>query len=101
MTTPKITNSIPERLDIRTEVFRKMLDAFGADMRNACPGIIQSFDETKQTVTVQLAIKEKSPAKREKSRLGRNIFKYQFLFFFFEPDLAGGDVFAVFVDKRD
>jgi hypothetical protein len=48
-----------ERLHGETEAFRRMLDAFGANLRVAAPGIIQSFDADKQTVTVQLAIREK------------------------------------------
>ena len=40
-------------------MYRVMLDASNADLRVACPGIIQSFDASSQTVTVQLAIREK------------------------------------------
>ena len=52
-------NTIPERIAAKTEIFRKMLDQFGAELRVASPGIIQSFDSAKQTVTVQIAIREK------------------------------------------
>lgn len=51
--------TIPERLGKDFEVFRKLLDQFGARLRVAAPGIIQSFDATTQTATVQLAIREK------------------------------------------
>ncbi|MBP6064028.1 MAG: hypothetical protein KA467_00970 [Bacteroidales bacterium] len=37
---------------------QRQIDQFDFDLRCAAPGIIQSFDETKQTVVVQLAIKE-------------------------------------------
>ncbi len=37
---------------------QKQIDQYDFDLRCAAPGIIQSFDETKQTVVVQLAIKE-------------------------------------------
>jgi hypothetical protein len=50
---------IPERLQVRPEIWRRLLDQFGADLRVAAPGIIQSFDEDKQTVTVQLCIRER------------------------------------------
>lgn len=41
------------------EVYRKLFDQFGADLRVACPGIIESFDAVTQTATVNLAIREK------------------------------------------
>lgn len=37
---------------------QRQIDQFDFDLRCAAPGLIQSFDETKQTVVVQLAIKE-------------------------------------------
>jgi hypothetical protein len=40
------------------EIFRRFLNQFSFDLRCAAPGIITSFDSDKQTVTVQLAIKE-------------------------------------------
>jgi len=52
-------NTIPERLKEEVEMFRKMLDAFGCNLRVAAPGIIKTFDANKQTATVQVAIKEK------------------------------------------
>ncbi|WP_076045599.1 Gp138 family membrane-puncturing spike protein [Clostridium botulinum] len=41
-----------------TEMFRSMGDGWKNVLRVACPGIIQSFDSEKQTVTVQLALRE-------------------------------------------
>lgn len=52
-------NTLPERLQLVPEMYRKMLEGLAWDMRVACPGIIQSFDAAKQTVTVQLALREK------------------------------------------
>ena len=51
--------TLPERLKTQTEVYRKLLDQFGADLRVACPGIIESFDAIAQTATVNLALREK------------------------------------------
>jgi hypothetical protein len=51
--------SISERVSNEYEVIRKALDQFGISLRVACPGIIQTFDPIRQTVTVSLAIKEK------------------------------------------
>nr|DAH65628.1 MAG TPA: baseplate component [Caudoviricetes sp.] len=39
-------------------MYRNMGDSWGSNLRAACPGIIQSFDEKEQTVSVQLAIRE-------------------------------------------
>jgi hypothetical protein len=50
---------VPERLQIQPEIWRRLLDQFGADLRVAAPGIIQSFDSDRQTVVVQLCIKER------------------------------------------
>ena len=50
--------SLRERVQHETEVLRTALDQFARKMRVACPGIIQSFDSSKQTVSVQLAIME-------------------------------------------
>lgn len=53
---------ISERLadpSSKEEFYRRMLDAFAANLRVATPGIIQSFDPMEQTVTVQVAIREK------------------------------------------
>lgn len=53
---------IAERLSshpqIELEIIRRFLNQFSFDLRCASPGIITSFDSDKQTVTVQLAIKE-------------------------------------------
>jgi hypothetical protein len=43
---------------IELEIIRRFLNQFSFDLRCAAPGIITSFDSDKQTVTVQLAIKE-------------------------------------------
>lgn len=51
--------SVNERLKLDLEVFRRLLDNFGAALRVSAPGIIQSFDAATQTVTVKLAIREK------------------------------------------
>lgn len=51
--------TLPERLKTQTEVYRKLLDQFGADLRVACPGIVESFDATAQTATVNVALREK------------------------------------------
>lgn len=51
--------TIPERLMPQTERHRKLLEGFGAELRVAAPGIIKSFDPAKQTVSVQIAIKER------------------------------------------
>lgn len=57
MTTGNISTSA--RLKSIAEPLKRMMDDFGVKLRVAMPGIIQSFDSTKQTVTVQLAIREK------------------------------------------
>ena len=51
--------TLPERLHNPMEVYRKLLDQFGADLRVACPGIVESFDATAQTATVNVALREK------------------------------------------
>jgi hypothetical protein len=43
----------------KEELYRKMLENFSTNLRVAAPGIIQSFDPIEQTVTVQVAIREK------------------------------------------
>ena len=50
--------NIPERLKLSEEQWRFILRQAIYDLRVAEPGIIQSFDATHQTVTVQLAIRE-------------------------------------------
>ena len=51
--------SLPERLATEEEKLRNFGDQHAADMRVAAPGIIQAFDIEKQTVTVQLALRER------------------------------------------
>ena len=48
-----------DRTRDRVEQMRSILDTFGADLRVASPGIIQSVDYERQTCTVQLAIRER------------------------------------------
>jgi len=50
---------ISARMKSQTEPLKRMMDDFGVKLRVAMPGIIQSFDSAKQTVTVQLVIREK------------------------------------------
>jgi hypothetical protein len=50
--------TIPEYLNVETEMYRRLLDNLEADTHCCKPGIIQSFDGD-GTVTVLLAIKEK------------------------------------------
>lgn len=51
--------NLADRLDNKAEVLRKSFDNFDFDLRCAAPGVIQSFDAEKQTVTVKLAITER------------------------------------------
>ncbi len=51
--------TISERVREQEELFRKMLDNWAFKMRNAAPGIVQSFNSAKQTATVQIAIRER------------------------------------------
>lgn len=51
--------SIPEKLGIQEEVWKRLLDNAVAELHVCNPGIVQSFNVIKQTVTVILAIKEK------------------------------------------
>lgn len=51
--------TIAERIGSKDEFYRRMLEAFSGDLRVSVPGIIQSFDPVEQTVTVQIAIREK------------------------------------------
>jgi len=46
------------KLGDENEVLERRFEKWAVRMRVACPGIIQSFDSTKQTVTVKLAIRE-------------------------------------------
>jgi len=51
--------SASERLGPKQEGLKRAFDAFDFNLRVACPGIVVSFDAAKQTVVVQVAIKEK------------------------------------------
>jgi len=46
------------RLGDENEVLEQRLEKLSNRIRVACPGIVQSFDSTKQTATVKLAIRE-------------------------------------------
>jgi predicted RNA-binding protein with PIN domain len=46
------------RLEDEREILDQRFEKWGERLRVACPGIIQSFDSVKQTVTVKLAIRE-------------------------------------------
>lgn len=50
--------SIPTRLDIPLEQWHRAISQFACELRVAVPGIIQSFDAAKQTVTVKVALRE-------------------------------------------
>jgi len=50
--------TIAERLALKEEALERKFDNFAFELRCCSPGIIESFDEEKQTVRVQLAIKE-------------------------------------------
>lgn len=50
---------IPERLRLGTEQWRQLLWQFSCELRVAIPGIVQSFNPTLQTVTVQVAVRER------------------------------------------
>jgi Phage protein Gp138 N-terminal domain len=51
--------SLNERAGDSTELLLRTLEQHGADLRVASPGVVQSFDNDKQTVTVKLAINER------------------------------------------
>ena len=51
--------TLPMRLNVEPEAYRKMLGHFENDLRVSCPGVIESFNPDTQTATVKLAIKEK------------------------------------------
>jgi len=51
--------SVTEMLGSMTEPFLKLMDSYSFYIKCAAPGIIKSFDRVKQTVTVQLVIKER------------------------------------------
>ncbi|MDQ7094224.1 Gp138 family membrane-puncturing spike protein [Desulfosporosinus sp. PR] len=48
-----------ERSNSQFEMYNRMGDKWGVDLRSAMPGIVQSFDPVEQTVTVQPAIQER------------------------------------------
>lgn len=50
---------ISERIGDPGEFYRLMLEGFGSNLRVAAPGIIDAFDATTQTATVQIAIRER------------------------------------------
>lgn len=55
-------SSISERLTgpgNKEEFYRRMLDNLSSNLRVAAPGLIQDFDPVAQTVSVQVAIREK------------------------------------------
>ena len=51
--------SLPELLGASTGPVRAAMEAMASRMRVAVPGVIQSFNPTAQTVTVQVAIRER------------------------------------------
>ncbi|MDF2636580.1 MAG: putative bacteriophage protein [Pelosinus sp.] len=51
--------TINERLKDKNELYRRMMNEEITGLRVASPGIIQSFNDDAQTVTVQIAIREK------------------------------------------
>ena len=55
----EVTTTLPEHMALPEMVLDKALKNLNYDIRVSMPGIIQSFDSSTQTVTVQLAIKEK------------------------------------------
>ena len=50
---------ITARLDDSEEVLEKGFEKMSKNLRVACPGVITAFDSAKQTVSVQLAIRER------------------------------------------
>lgn len=48
-----------ERIGSEYEMYQRMGEKWGTDLRVSIPGIVQSFDPVEQTVTVQPAIKER------------------------------------------
>ena len=50
--------NIAERTKSLLEQKMRILDAFGADLRVACPAVVKSVDYTRQTLTCQPAIRE-------------------------------------------
>ena len=54
-----VIQTLPIRYGVEEEVYRAMMDNTSYKLRVASPGVIQSYDSTKQTATVQLATMEK------------------------------------------
>ena len=52
-------NGIADRLKKQDETLKRLMDNVSWDIRVAIPGIIKSFNATKQTVEVQAAIRER------------------------------------------
>lgn len=52
-------NTIPERITPETEIQQKGLENLKNSIRVSSPGIVKSFDAEKQTVSVQLAVRER------------------------------------------
>lgn len=50
--------NLSEISNSKNEMYRNMGDGWKSTLRVACPGIIQSFNQVEQTVTVQLALRE-------------------------------------------
>lgn len=50
---------ITSRLNNEVEILEKRFDKASRNMRVACPGVVTAFDSAKQTVSVQLAIRER------------------------------------------
>jgi hypothetical protein len=59
--------NLPERMSPDTEMLHKLRSGLLSDLRVAAPGIIKSFDVAKQTVTVQVAIRERVNLDGERS----------------------------------
>lgn len=53
-----MSRNITEIIGSKNEMYRSMGDSWKNVLRVACPGIIQSFNSTTQTCTVQLAVRE-------------------------------------------
>lgn len=51
-------STLAQRYQLQSEIFNEVAYQIGCDLRVAVPGIINSFDETKQTVTVKVALRE-------------------------------------------
>lgn len=54
-----MSRNINEILGTENEMYRSMGDSWKSALRVAIPGIIQSFDDTTQTCTIQPSIREK------------------------------------------